>query len=302
MKIIISGASGGFGRGATERLLKRVDATDLILVTRRPESLAAMAELGCDVRQGDFDDYDSLLKAFAGGDKLLMISTSRVGQRMPQHSNAVNAAKACGVGHVIYTSFVGAVPDNPSIAVRDHRGTEELLRESGMTWTAMRDSQYADYIFAAAPNAIAAGKWFSSSADGTIAHVTRDDCIDAAVAVLTTPGHDNTVYNITGPELLSVRDVATIVKEVTGKAFDFVETTDEGMYEYFDSLGVPRSPVDDHIASEIPWCSDDMVSFERTIREGRFSIISDDVEKLTGHKPKPLRQLAEEHKELLLPR
>ena len=155
-KIIITGASGNFGRGATERMLNHVDASDLILVTRSPDALKAMADKGCTVRFGDFDDYDSLVKAFDGGEKMLMISGSRVGQRMPQHTNAVNAAKACGVKHVTYTSFVGAEPDNPSLAISDHLGTEKLLRESGMIWTALRNSQYADYIFASAPNAFEA--------------------------------------------------------------------------------------------------------------------------------------------------
>lgn len=301
MKYIITGASGGFGRGATQGMLTHVAPEDLILVTRNPDTLKDMADKGCQVRFGDFDDYDSLVKAFAGGDKMLMISTSRVGERMPQHTNAVNAAKAAGVGHVIYTSFVGAVPENPSLAVRDHRGTEALLRDSGMSWTALRNSQYSDYIFAAAPNAIRLGKWFTSSGDGTLAHICREDCIEAAVVVLANDGHENKVYNITGPELLSVRDVAEICREASGADYEFVEITDEGMYEYFDSLGVPRSPIDDNVASDIPWCSDDMVSFERTIREGQFSIISDDFEKLTGHKPRSLRSLAEEHKDLLLP-
>lgn len=300
-KIIITGASGNFGRGATERMLNHVDASDLILVTRSPDVLKTKAVKGCTVRFGDFDDYDSLLKAFEGGEKMLMISGSRVGQRMPQHTNAINAAKACGIRHVIYTSFVGAEPDNPSLAISDHLGTEKLLREIGMNWTTLRNSQYADYIFASAPNAIRSGSWLSSSGTGTVAHVWRQDCIDGAVAVLSSDGHENTVYNITGPELLSVRDVAHIVKDVSEADFDYVEITDEGMYEFFDSLGVPRSPVDDHVASDIPWCSDDMVSFERTIREGGFSIISNDFEKLTGAKPRTLRALAEANKSLLMP-
>jgi len=282
-------------------MLNHVDAGDLILVTRSPDSLGDMVEKGCTVRFGDFDNYGSLVSAFHGGEKMLMISGSRVGQRMPQHTNAINAAKASGVKHVICTSFVGAEPDNASLAISDHLGTEALLRESGMTWTALRNSQYADYIFASAPNAIRGGSWLSSSGEGTVAHIWREDCIDAAVSVLSSDGHDNTVYNITGPELLRVRDVANIVKEVSGRDFEFVEVTDEGMYEFFDSLGVPRSPVDDHVASDIPWCSDDMVSFERTIREGGFSIISDDFEKLTGHKPRTLKSLAKANSNLLLP-
>jgi len=228
-----------------------------------------------------------------------MISTSRVGQRMPQHGNAVAAAKEAGVQHVIYTSFIAADPDNPSLAVRDHRGTEELLRDSGMQWTALRNSQYADFIFAAGINAVRSGKWLASAGDGKVAHVVRQDCIDSAVAVLSGSGHENKVYNITGPVLMSMKELAELTAVASGTAIEFVAVSDEGMYEFFDSLGVPRAPVDDLVASDIPWCSDDMVSFERTIREGRFALLSDDVEKLTGRKPMSIRELALSNRHLL---
>ncbi len=299
MKLIITGASGPFGRKTTEGLLKRVPAEDLILVTRNPDKLQDMAQLGAQVRFGDFDDKASLLKAFAGGDKMLMISTNRVGQRMPQHTNAVTAASESGVKHIIYTSFVGAEPDNPSLAVHDHRGTEALMKESGMTWTALRNSQYADFIFAAGPIALKSGKWMASAADGRIAHVTRQDCINCAIEVMATDGHDNRIYNITGPELNTMQDVARIVSETAGKPIEYVDVTDDDMYAHFDSLGIPRSAIDDNVVEGVPWCSDDMVSFERTIREGRFAVISDDVEKLTGNKPQSLRSFAEENRQLL---
>jgi NAD(P)H dehydrogenase (quinone) len=300
MRIIVTGASGHFGRAATEGLLKRVPARDLILVSRDPRKLEQYAALGATVRQGDFDDASSLRAAFVGGEKMLFISGSRVGKRMPQHTNAVNEAVRAGVKHIVYTSFVGANPDNASLAVSDHRGTEALLRDSGVDWTAMRNSQYTDAIIeAAAPIALKSGRWIGSAGDGEIAAIARQDCVDAAVEVLTTPGHRNTVYNVTGPELLSYRKIAGIIAEVTGRPLPYQAVTDDDMYAMFDSLGIPREPVDDLTVQGVPWCSDDMVSFERTIRLGQFAVISNDFHKLTGRQPRSLRDFALERRDFL---
>jgi NAD(P)H dehydrogenase (quinone) len=293
MALIVTGASGNFGRGAVEGLLKRVPAKELILVSRTPEKLARYAELGAQVRRGDFDNAASLPAAFAGGEKMLMISAMRVGKRIKPHTDAINAAVQAGVKHVVYTSTIGAEPSNPSLAVRDHRVTEEVLRGSGLTWTALRNSQYTDAIVeVAAPIAIAAGRWQSSCGDGKIAPVVRQDCVDCAVAVMATSGHENTVYNITGPELLSYRQIAALMAEISGKPIKYDVVSDDDMYAMFDSLGIPREPVDDLVVGGVPWCSDDMVSFERTIREGYFAVISDHVRKLSGHEPQSLRSFA----------
>jgi NAD(P)H dehydrogenase (quinone) len=301
MKLIITGASGPFGSSTAEGLLHRgIPAQDLILVTRTPKKLAHYAALGAQVRRGDFDDPASLAMAFVGGEKMLFISTNRVGQRMPQHTNAVNAAVAAGVKHIVYTSFVGANPDNASVAVADHRGTESLLRASGVHWTALRNSQYSDAIVEAiAPLVLRTGRWQASAADGRLAHVTRQDCIDCAVAVMATPGHLGSVYNVTGPELLSLRDCSKILSDVAGAPIQYVVVSDADMYAYFDGLGIPRVAIDDNVVDGVPWCSDDMVSFEKTIREGYFAILSNDVEKLTGHKPQPLRDFAMQRRQTL---
>lgn len=297
MKIIITGASGNFGRATVNGLLERIPAGDLILVTRDPAKLQDLADQGAIIRRGDFDDRASLVTAFAGGEKMLLISASKVGSRIPQHRNAIDAAVTAGVGHVVYTSYVGKDGDNPSLAVGDHRGTERLLAECGLDWTVLRNTQYTDAVIEAmAPLALQRGRWIASAQEGKIAQAWREDCVASAVAVLSTPGHRNMIYEISGPELLSFREIAAIISEVSGRSIEYVPVDDEAMYAFFDSLGIPREAVPDQSVGAVPWSSDDMVSVERAIREGYMAVISDHVERLTGRKPKSVRQFALERK------
>lgn len=300
MKTIITGASGQYGLSAVEKLLPRIPAEDLILITRRPEKLAKFAEIGANVRYGDFDDPASLLDAFRGGEKMLLISGTRVGYRVVQHKAAIDAAASVGVRHIAYTSVVGVSPENPAIVIKDHGPTEEMMRKSGMAWTALRDQHYADaMILNMGPNIMQSGMWLSSTKGGKEALVWRDDCVNCAVAVLTSVGHENRIYNITGPELLDFPTVARMMAEVSGRTVDYVETDDDGMYAMFDGMGIPREPVDDQSVKGITWNSDDMVTFERAIREGYFEVLSDDVELLTGAKPRSVRQMILDNSDML---
>lgn len=301
MSLIVTGASGQFGRRAAELLLEKVPARDLILLTRKPASLADFAARGAQVRRGDFDDPASLPAAFAGGRRMLLISTDQVGgERLRQHKSAIDAAVAAGVEHIAYTSFIGVGPDNPAISTREHTATEAMLRESGVAWTFLRDSQYSDAMARfAAPGALASGVWVSAAAEGRIALVARDDCVACAVAVTSSPGHENRIYDITGPELLSYRDCAALAAELGGRPIEYKVVGDEEKLAMFDAMGVPRHVGDDMSKSPIPWPSEEMVSFERAIREGHFAVLSDDVKNLTGRPPISLREMYLRHIDLL---
>ena len=299
-KIVITGASGQYGRLVTDKLVAMGRASDLILITRSPDKLARRTAQGCNVRFGDFDQPASLAAAVRGADSMLLISGTRVGARVVQHKAAIDAAAAAGVRHIAYTSFVDISDANPAIVTIDHRDTERLIEASGMTWTMLRDAHYADaMILNAAPGFIASGVWLTSTNGAREAMVWREDCVDCAVAVLTTPGHENKVYRITGPNRESFAEVAAMLNEIVGCSINLVETDDDGMYAMFDAMGVPREPVDDQTVAGLPWNSDDMVSFERAIREGFLDICTDDVEHLTGHKPRSVRQLIEENAAML---
>jgi NAD(P)H dehydrogenase (quinone) len=300
-KIVITGASGNYGRGVTDRLIAQERAQDLILITRKPEKLSQRAAQGCTVRYGDFDKPETLEQAVQGADKMLLISGTRVGARVVQHKAAIDAAAAAGVGHVIYTSFIGIDdPANPAEVRHDHIETEALIRASGCGWTMLRDAHYADaMVLMMGPNVIQTGQWFSNAGEGREAMVWRDDCIESAVAVLTGEGHEGQIYNITGPDLQTFGEVAAIMAEVTGRPVEHVALDDEAQYAMFDAMGIPRRPVDDLEVAGIPWNSDDMVSFGRAIREGFLDLCTNDVERLTGRKARSVRQMIEDNAEML---
>ena len=294
-KIIVTGASGQFGHAAASQLLDAGEA--VIALTRSPGKLADLAARGAEVRAADFDDPASLNSAMAGGETMLLISTTMVGERPRQHGNAIDAAVAAGVRHIVYTSVTdGGNPDHPAVEQHDHYATEQHLKASGAAWTILRDSQYSEAIATAmAIPALAAGSKPDNCGDGQIAFVSRDDCVATAVAVITQPGHENKAYDVTGPDLLSIPEAMAMISEIAGKPIEVVPVSDEQMFAYFDSLGVARKAADVDPNGPIPWASEGMVTFGQAIREGNFAVISDDVERITGRKPRTLRSVLEQY-------
>jgi NAD(P)H dehydrogenase (quinone) len=295
MKLVVTGASGSFGRQVTELLLEKVLASDLILLTRNPSALAQLVARGALVRAADFGKPELLAQALKGGEKMLLISTLAVGpRRRRQHQSAIEAAAAAGIRHIVYTSSTGIHPNTPSLAVADHYFTEELLRRSGLAFTILRDSQYAEIIATMlAPSALRTGKWVMSAGDGRMAFVSKKDCVASAAAVLTSSGHEGAVYEITGPELYSFRQAAAIASELGGRPIEYVAVTDAEKLAFFDRAGVPREHVDGMANDDGTgiWGSEEMVSYERAIREGYFSVCSHHVQLLTGRRACSLREV-----------
>lgn len=300
-RIVITGASGNYGRGVTDALVAQGRAADLILITRTPAKLADRVAQGCTVREGDFDRPETLAAAVAGADTMLLISGTRVGARVVQHKAAIDAAAAAGVTRIVYTSFIGIDdPANPAEVRHDHIETERLIRASGCRWTMLRDAHYADAkLLMAGPQVMRSGVWYGNAGDGREAMVWRDDCIASAVAVLTTPGHEDRTYDITGPTLETFAEVAAIMAEVTGCPVRYEDLSDAAQYAMFDAMGIPRRPVDDQTVAGVPWNSDDMVTFGRAIREGFLEVCSSDVERLTGRPARSTRQMVEENVAML---
>lgn len=301
--ILITGASGQYGQKLIKSLVESggISPSTLILLTRDPAKLSENEKTGSTVRKGSFDDSPSdLAAAFRGADVVFMISTSRAGARLPQHQNAINAAKAAGARHIVYTSFVMGVDNTAAptaLVAREHAATEEMLRLSGLAWTALRDSMYIEAMTdVVIPAAVKTGVLQSNAGDGKVAFVSRDDCVEAAAAVLRDPrAHENVAYNITGPELLTWAEVGTIAARLSGSRIEWRELTEAENFEMFDAMGIPRHPVGDEFEKTgvegIRWNSTDMVSFGKAIRLGELSIISNDFEQLTGRRPRSMEDV-----------
>ncbi|GAA1908201.1 SDR family oxidoreductase [Streptantibioticus ferralitis] len=273
----ITGASGGLGRAAAELLLESVEAREVVLATRRPESLADLAERGAEVRRADFAAPGSLVGAFAGIDRLLLVSITGV-ERVEQHRAAIEAARAAGVRHVAYTSVVEPVPANPAAKVDDHARTEQVLRDSGLAWTFLRNNLYAEIPIPVIEQAIASGRLVSNSGAGATSYVSRDDCAAAAVGVLTQDGHEERIYDVTGPEAWTAADLAALAGRLGGREIELVDLDDAVFAAQLRGGGVPEAVV--------PM----LTSFGAAARAGHLARVTSVVPDLTG---RPARALTD---------
>jgi uncharacterized protein YbjT (DUF2867 family) len=268
----ITGVTGHVG-GRVRDLLSGHDRA-LVLLARDPSKVSVAQ--GQEVRSCDFAEPDAAARALQGVDTLLMVSASEAADRLDQHRAFVAAAAAAGVRHVVYTSFQGAAPDCTFTLGRDHWATEEAIRASGMAFTFLRDSFYADFL----PLMVQQGELRGPAGDGRVAAVARDDVAAVAAAVLADPsGHVGATYDRTGPEALTLAEVADLVTEVTGSPTRFVDETLPEAYASRASYGAPD------------WQVDAWVSTYTAIAAGEVSAVSDAVPRLTGRPATSLREL-----------
>jgi NAD(P)H dehydrogenase (quinone) len=279
---VVTGASGHLGRRVAEILLSEhgVAPTDLVLVTRSPDKVADLAADGAQVRHGDFEDPASLQTAFAGAEKVLIVSTDRVGTRVQGHKAAIDAAVAAGARSIAYTSGINPSDSNPIGVMWEHRQTEDHLRANAPGWTILRNSIYAEMLLGGAEAALASGSHVTNEGDGRVAYISRDDCAAAAAAVLAADGHEGRIYDVTGAVPLSAADVAALYGELGGRPVQLVQVDDDaytaGLVEH---AGMPR-PVAEVYAS-----------FGTGTRLGYSAPVSDTVLRLTGRRPKPARDV-----------
>lgn len=271
MSIAIAGASGNLGRRTADILLERVDPSDLVLVTRDPAKLEDYASRGVQVRFGDFDQPARLPTAFAGVERLLLISATDLGRRVAGHLAAIDAAKLAGVRHVAYTSIVNPASSNPIVAADDHRATEEALRASGLAWTFLRNSIYADFQAGSILGSATSGRYVHNQGEGLAAYVARDDCAAAAAAVLVGDGHEFQAYDITGPELLTPDETVRIASEAIGSPIETIPVDDAAYTNILMEYG--GVPADLAAA---------YATFGTGVRGGHAAVVSNAVERLTG--------------------
>lgn len=295
MVYVVTGVGGYVGNAVAEHLLRDgVPAGDVRVTSRNPEALARWRDRGVDAREADFDDKPALVEAFRGADHVFMVSTLAVGpNRRRHHQHVVEAAQEAGVGHIVYTSFLNTEkPHVNSVEVTDHKFTEQLIMSSGLTWNMLRNNQYADAMAEnVAAIAITTGKAVGNWGDGRVGFVARDDVAEVGAKILQGKGEPNVGYEVTGPELWSLADVARMISELSGVDVEAIDLSDDEMYEMWDALGVPRTSDGDFSNSPTPWASDGMVTFGVMIRDKHLEVLTDVVERFTGHPPKKLYDL-----------
>ncbi|MBB5873534.1 NAD(P)H dehydrogenase (quinone) [Allocatelliglobosispora scoriae] len=211
----VTGATGPFGRLVIASLLERgVAPSDVTAVVRSPEKAADLAELGVQVRHGDYDRPETLGTALTGIDVLLLVSGSEVGKRVPQHTAVIDAAKAAGVGRIVYTSALRADTTELPVAP-EHKATEAALKASGVPFTILRNGWYTENYTGQLGSYRERGAVVDATGDGRIAAATRADYAEAAAAVLVADGHEGKTYELGGTPFTTTELAATIT-EVTG--------------------------------------------------------------------------------------
>lgn len=288
LTIGITGASGQLAGRVLELVVEKVGASRVVAITRSPDELADIAAQGVEVRQGDFAEPEMLATAFAGVDRLFMVSVDDAtpGVRPKLHGNAIDAAKDAGVLHVVYTSAVKP-QHSPMLFLRDHAVTEEMIAERGLAYTFLRNNFYMEVVLQSAPQSLAAGAVFSASNGGAVGYVSRDDCARAAAAVLTSDGHEGAVYDITGLQAWSQAEIATALGKVVGREIGYVGLSEDGLRQGMLDNGVS------------PQLMEFLVGLDNGIRLGALDVVSRAVEQLTGTPPETLENFLAQHRDAL---
>ena len=263
--IVVTGATGNLGGRVARRLADAGIAQRLVV--RDPARAPRLP--GAEVAVAGYADPEAVRRALDGAATVLMVSASESPDRVDKHRAFVDAAAAAGVGHLVYTSFVGAAPDAVFTLARDHAATEEHIGAAGPAYTFLRDNLYADFLpFLVGEDGVLRGP----AGEGRAAVVAQDDIADAAVAVLRDPAaHAGRTYDLTGPQALTFAEIAAVLTRHTGRPVRYHPETIDEAYASRASYGAP------------PWQVDAWVSTYTAVAAGELAAVSPDVERLTGH-------------------
>lgn len=283
--LLVTGASGHFGRIAVEELLAR-GATKVIAGTRDPAKLGELKAKGVEVRKVDFDDAGSLGAAFAGVDRVLIISTDGIGKRVAQQTAAVSAAKAAGVKHIVYTSAPAARPNADAGLGVEHFWTEVAIANSGLDFTILRDHMYAENNLADAAHVVVSGQLFGLIGDRGTAYVTRADAArTAAGALLTAEG--KSIDDVTGPAAITNIERAALYSKITGKPVTSIALPPADLKAGMVAAGLPEG------------FAGALVAFQVDAVLGFHGVVTDIVERYSGRKPQALESFLTENRAAL---
>ena len=283
-RLLVTGASGQLGRAVVEELL-RLGATRVVAATRTPENLSHLRERGVEVRAGDFDHPETLRSAFAGVDRLAIISTDALGvpgRRLAQHRAAVEAAVESGVQHVVYTSAPAPHPTSEGSLINDHFWTEAALFASAFTWTILRNHLYMELILMSAGHAIESGQLFSATGGRGRAYVSREDCARAVAGALV-GAQGSEILDVTGPAAVTQDELAALLSQISGQPVKHIEVTRQSLAEGLAHAGLPP-----HMVKVV-------VDFDVEASQGYHALVTPTVQRLTGNAPLPLEEVLSKH-------
>ncbi|ASY75352.1 SDR family oxidoreductase [Pectobacterium polaris] len=237
--IAITGASGQLGRLVIAQLLEKVPASDIVALVRDVNKVADLSAKGVQVKAADYNQPEALASALQGVDKVLLISSSEVGQRAVQHRNVIDAAVKAGVKLVAYTSLLHA-DKSPLALAAEHQQTEALLKASGLPHVLLRNGWYTENYAASIPTALEHGVFIGSAGEGKIASATREDFAAAAVAVLTQDGQAGKVYELAGDEPYTLAELAAEIGKQSGKNIGYQNLSEAEFAGVLVSAGLPE--------------------------------------------------------------
>ena len=277
MKMLVTGATGKFGTKVVETLMKTLSASQLSVSVRKPENAEGLRARGVEVRQGDFDYPETLDSAFAGIDRLLIISADGDNEtRIRQHSNAVAAAERAGVKFIAYTSLANA-PESKNLFAPTHKATEEAILKTGIPHSFLRNNWYLENEIPSIQGVLAGAPWVTSAGSGKVGWALQQDYAEAAAAVLSGEGHENTIYELSG-KTLTQEEFVSILSSILGKEVTVQQVDDAAYAEIMKNAGIP-----DFV---IPI----LVDIQKSIREGSLDFESSDFEKLLGRPAIPVNE------------
>ncbi|MFH8514789.1 SDR family oxidoreductase [Streptomyces gelaticus] len=275
MSIVVTGATGELGRLVVEQLLATVPASEIAAVVRNGEKAAPLAARGVELRVADYDRPESLQNVFRAGDRVLLISGSEVGRRVPQHTAVIDAAEAAGVAQLAYTGILGG-PDADFRLAAEHKATEQLILDSGLPHTFLRNGWYTENYTANLAPVLAHGAVVANAGDGRVASATRADYAAAAAAVLTGEGHIGAAYELSGDVAWSLAEYAAEISKATGKEITYRNVPAAVHQEILVGAGVPE------FFAEI------LVDVDEAIKRGLLAATSGDLARLIGRPTTPL--------------
>ncbi|QHP82505.1 SDR family oxidoreductase [Pectobacterium odoriferum] len=236
--IAITGASGQLGRLVIKQLLEKVPASGIVALVRDVNKVTDLSALGVQVKAADYNQREALASALQGVDKVLLISSSEVGQRAAQHRNVIEAAVKAGVKLVAYTSLLHA-DKSPLALAAEHQQTEALLKASGLPHVLLRNGWYTENYAASIPAALEHGVFIGSAGEGKITSATREDFAAAAVAVLTQEGQAGKVYELAGDEPYTLAELAAEISKQSGKNIGYQNLSEAEFTAALVSAGLP---------------------------------------------------------------